>query len=253
MLRTTFLCVIYLGYLAAGFTAPFVVALGYVWVDAFRPQDVAYFLLNQFPIAAVIGGTAVGSYFLMDRRFAPRMNAVTVLQCTMAVWCTVTMIWAVGGAGAWQKWDWATKTVIFSAFLPFVFRSLAHIEAFVQTYLFALAATFIPFGLKTMLGGDGYGRDLGLASGNSGLAEGGLLSTACLMVIPLAIYLARHTSLLPRWKITTLGYWGLAALALATATGTFQRSAVIGMVVLFLVMLAAADTKLCTPPLARWS
>lgn len=244
MLRTAFLSAIYLGYLAAGFTAPFVVALGYVWVDAFRPQDVAYFLLNQFPIAAVIGAAAIGTYLVMDRRYPPRPNAVTALQVAMAIWCTVTMIWAVGGEGAWQKWDWATKTVIFSAFLPFVFRSRAQIEAFVQTYLFAMAANFIPFGLKTLIAGGGYGRNLGLASGNSGLGEGGLLSTACLMVIPLAMYLARYTYLLPRWKITAFGYWGLAVLALATAVGTFQRSALIGLVVMALFMIAGSRHKI---------
>ncbi len=46
MLRSLWLFAIYIGFLGIGTTAPFVLVLGYVWVDTFRPQDVAYVLLN---------------------------------------------------------------------------------------------------------------------------------------------------------------------------------------------------------------
>jgi len=244
MLRTLFLIGIYFSYLSLGIAAPFVATLGYVWVDAFRPQDVAYFILNQFPIALVMGLTAVGTYIMMDRRHPPPLNAISILVALMGAWCTVTMTWAVGGEGAWVKWDWATKTVLFSAFLPFVIRSHIQIEAFIQTYVLALAANFIPFGLKVFLSGGGYGRNLGLVGGNSGLAEGGLLSTACLMVVPVLLFLARNSVIAPRWKITPLAYWGLAALALATAMGTFQRSALVGLVVMGAAMIVSSRHKI---------
>lgn len=244
MLRTLFLIGIYVSYMSMGVAAPFVATLGYVWVDAFRPQDVAYFILNQFPVALVMGALALGTYMMMDRRHPPPMNAITLLVATMALWCTITMLWAVGGEGAWIKWDWATKTVIFSAFLPFVIRSHVQIEAFVQTYVLALAANFIPFGIKVFISGGGYGRNLGLVGGNAGLAEGGLLSTACLMVIPVLLWLARHSTIVPKWKITPFAYWGLAALALATATGTFQRSALIGLVAMGVAMIVSSRHKL---------
>lgn len=244
MLRTLFLIGIYCSYLGLGVGAPFVATLGYVWFDAFRPQDVAYYILNQIPGALIMGAAALGSYVMLDRRHPPPLNAITILVGTMALWTTITMMWAVGGQGAWMKWDWATKTVIFSAFLPYVIRSHIQIEAFVQTYLLALAANYIPFGIKVFFSGGGYGRNLGLVSGNTGLAEGGLLSTACLMVIPVALYLARNTVIIPKSRFTPLAYWGLAALALATALGTFQRSALIGLVAMGAVMIASSRHKL---------
>ena len=154
------------------------------------------------------------------------------------------MTWAEVPAPAWDKWDWAFKTVMFSAFIPLVIRSRVQIEAFAQTYVFSLAANFIPFGLKTLVSGGGYGHNLGLDSGNSNLAEGGLLSTICLMAIPLALHLARHTQLLPRSRLVALGYAGLAGLALVTAIGTFERSALIGLVVMGVYMFTRSRHKL---------
>ena len=144
----------------------------------------------------------------------------------------MTMIWAQAPASAWEKWDWAFKTVAFATFIPLVIRSRVQIEAFAQTYVFSLAANFIPFGIKTLISGGGYGTNLGLAQGNTGLAEGGLLSTVCLMAVPLALFLSKHSQLIPRMKVMPLVYWFIAGLAIVTAIGTYERSALIGLVVL---------------------
>ena len=162
----------------------------------------------------------------------------------MGVWVTVTMLWAEVRTQGWIKWDWAFKTIMFSAFVPLVIRSRTQIEAFAQTYVFSLAANFVPFGLKVMISGGGYGRNLGLENGNANLAEGGHLSTACLMAIPVALFLGRNTQLLPRSRWVMLGYVGLAGLALLTALGTYERSALVGLVALGLYMFMRSRNKL---------
>lgn len=232
MLRSLLLLGVYFAFLGGGIIAPFILTLGYVWVDTFRPQEVAYLFLNQFPVAMVMGAAAIGAYLVMDRKYPPRFSVLAALQLGMAVWITLTTSWAEVPDAAWLKWDWASKTILFSAFVPLVIRSRVQIEAYVQTYLFALAANIIPFGLKTLISGGGYGRNLGLLEGNSGLAEGGYLSTLCLMAVPFALALGRHTLLLPSGKLTRVAYFGLAGLAMVTAIGTFERSALVGLVVL---------------------
>lgn len=71
MLRSLWLFAIYIGFLGIGTTAPFVLVLGYVWVDTFRPQDVAYVLLNELPVALVMGAGAIAAYVALDRRSPP--------------------------------------------------------------------------------------------------------------------------------------------------------------------------------------
>ena len=243
MLRSLWLLCVYISFIGLGSQAPFVLTLGYVWVDTFQPQNVAFILLNQFPVALVMGAGAFLAYFAMDRRSPPRMSFETGAQLFMAFWMTVTCIGAPAGEFAWSKWDWAFKSMLFAAFVPYSIRSRIQLEAFAQTYVFSLAANFIPFGIKTLMSGGGYGINLGLQGGNSGLAEGGCLSTVCLMAVPLAIYAGRHSLLMPKLKVMPLAYFGIALLAVVTAIGTYERSALIGVAVLGLYMFMRAKRK----------
>ena len=236
MLRSLWLLFLYVSFLGISTNAPFVATLGYVWVDTFRPQDVAYIVLNQIPVALVMGAAALGLYLLLDRRSPPRLSLETGLQIALVIWVNVTMLWAQVPAAALEKWDWAFKTLAFAAFVPLVIRSRVQIEAFAQTYVFSLAANFVPFGLKTLISGGGYGTNLGLAQGNTGLAEGGLLSTVCLMAVPLAVYLSRHSQLIPRTIVVSVAYWFMAGLAIVTAIGTYERSALVGIIILAIYM-----------------
>jgi len=243
MLRSLWLSCVYLAFLGLGTAAPFVMVLGYVWVDTFRPQDVTYLFLNQIPVALVMGASAILAYVALDRRSPPPPMASHFLIVVMAVWVTTTMLWAVAPNEAWVKWDWAFKAIIFAAFIPLVIRSRIQIEAFIQVYVLSLAANFLTFGAKTLLSGGGYGTNLGLLQGNGGLAEGGFLSTVCLMVAPLALFLAKHATLVPRRRIVSLGYMGMALLATLTAVGTYQRSALIGLLVLGAFMIVKTRHK----------
>jgi putative inorganic carbon (HCO3(-)) transporter len=243
VLRSIWLLFVYVSFLGLSTSAPFVATLGYVWVDTFQPQTVAYIILNEVPVAMIMGLIALAGYFLLDRRSPPRLTMQTMLQVSMAIWVTVTLLWAQVPAAAWVKWDWAFKTIAFATFIPYVIRSRVQIEAFAQTYVFSLAANFVPYGLKVLISGGGYGINLGLQSGNGGLAEGGLLSTSCLMAVPLAIFLASHSQLIPKLKVLPLAYWGIAGLAVVTAVGTYERSALIGLVVLGIYMWARTKHK----------
>nr|WP_294517403.1 putative O-glycosylation ligase, exosortase A system-associated [uncultured Rhodopila sp.] len=242
-MRSVWLLSLYLAFIVMGASAPFVTTLGYVWVDTFRPQEVAYLILNQIPVALIMGIAAVGSYMVLDRRSPPRFSLETGLVVLMALWVTLTLTWAEVPDAAWGKWSTVFKTLIFAAFVPYVIRSRIQIEAFAQTYVLSLAANFIPFGIKTMISGGGYGSNLGLQQGNSGLSEGGLLSTVCLMAVPLAIYLSNYSLLIPRLKLSGWGYRGIAGLAIMTAIGTYERSALIGLIALGAIMWVRSKNK----------
>jgi putative inorganic carbon (HCO3(-)) transporter len=243
MLRSIWLVFVYIAFLGLGAYAPFILSLGYVWVDTFRPQEVAYFVLNQLPVAFIMGAAAVGSYLVFDRRSPPRLTLAGLIPAMMAVWCTVTMSWAVAAESGWTKWDWAFKTLAFAAFLPYVMRSRVQIEAMAQVFLFALAANIIPFGMKTLISGGGYGQNLGLGEGNYGLGEGGQLSTFCLMAVPIAYFLSKHAQLIPKHWTVKCAYLGIVVLSVVTALGTFERSALIGAGVLGIYMFMRSRQK----------
>jgi probable O-glycosylation ligase (exosortase A-associated) len=245
MLRSAYVIVIYLAFLILGLSAPFVFSLGYVWVDTFSPQTVATQVLPLFPVSLVMAAAAIGGYVILDRKSPPPLSLNTVLVLLLAIWVTLsTFSWAVVPAMAEAKWNVAIKTILFSAFLPFVFRSRTHFEAFLQVYLFSLTVQFVPFGLKTLISGGGYGRNLGVLEGNTPLSEGATLATVTLMLVPIVLYLIKHGTLLPKSRITTIMYVGLMVLAVAASIGTYERTALVGFGVIGIFVWLRSKRKI---------
>jgi putative inorganic carbon (hco3(-)) transporter len=60
-----FLTAVFLIFIGLGLYAPFVFTVGYAWVDTFRPQDIAFVILNQAPVAMIMGVGALIGYFTM--------------------------------------------------------------------------------------------------------------------------------------------------------------------------------------------
>jgi probable O-glycosylation ligase (exosortase A-associated) len=202
--------------------------------------------MNEIPVAMIMGTLAVVLTLTLDRRDPPRLTLITVLQLTLALWVTVTTIFAAFPADAWSKWDWAFKTIMFSAFIPLSIRSRVQIEAFLQVYTLSLAANLIPFGAKAALSGGGYGVNFGLATGNSGLAEGSTLATVSVMTIPIYLYLRQHSILAPKAFWFRSVYLGLAALSGLTALGTFERTGLVGLVALGAALFVKSSKKILT-------
>lgn len=242
-MRDLLLILVFLAYLSVGALVPFCAALGYVWVDTFYPQAVSYGLLSYVPVSLTMAVVAVGSYALLDRRAMPILGAHFWLTLAMTVWVTLSCTWAVVPDFAWAKWNWASKTIAFSAFIPFFFRSRLQIEAFILTWLFAAIIHIVPVGLKTLYAGGGYGYTLGVISGNSLLSEGSTLSTVCAMFVPLLLWVRRYSLLVPE-RLRTPGSLGYAALAVAASLGTFARTALVAFGVSAIGMLLRSRHKI---------
>jgi probable O-glycosylation ligase (exosortase A-associated) len=228
--RELYLTLVYCSFFVVGLTAPFVFSLGYVWVDIFYPQALSD-VLGSFPVAAAIGAAAFFGYVFADRR-APHFSTHTALTLIMAAWVTITLLWAEAPVLAYDKWNWAFKTVAFSAFLPFVFRSRVQIEAFILVFFLAAMAYVFPVAVKTLISGAGYGRRIGLVNTNSGLSESSALAALSLAIIPLALFLREHSVLIPRFRLRGAVFLGFCFLGIFSAIGTFARTAVVGFVVL---------------------
>lgn len=244
-MRDLLILLMFLAYLSVGAIVPFVGALGYVWVDTFYPQAVSYGILSHIPVSLIMAIVAIGAYMAADRRDPPKPGIHLALTVGMFIWVTLTCFWAVAPDFAWGKWNWASKTIIFSAFIPFFFRSRVQIEAFLLTWVFAAAVHIIPVGLKTMYSGGGYDINLGVVAGNALLSEGSTLSTVCVMFIPLLLWFRRHSILLPE-QLRSPVCLGYAVTGGAAALGTFARTALVAFGVLTIGLLMRSRRKILT-------
>jgi putative inorganic carbon (HCO3(-)) transporter len=238
-----YVVLVYLGVLGIGCFAPFVLCLGYIWVDTSYPQDLSRFFFGQ-PVALIMGSAAIGFYLLFDRRSPPRLTVTWALMFVMALWVTLTTTWAVDPIAAWGKWDWAFKTVLFSALIPFMVRSRIQIEALIQVFLFSASIAIIPYGAKGLISGGVYGNALSPLRSNYGLGEGSTLAVASVMFIPFAFYLRRYSLLIEQQKWRTPLYICYVIACVSAAIATFARTAIIGFAALAAVMWLQSRHKL---------
>jgi probable O-glycosylation ligase (exosortase A-associated) len=242
-MRSLVLTLLYLFFLIAGCSAAFVLALGYIWVDLFSPQQVSFAIIDQLPLSMIIGTTALMFYLLFDRRHPPRFGLGLSLIMLWAIWITLTTLWAAMPAAAWVKWNWAIKTVVFAGFLPFLIRSRVQIEAMIVTILLSLSGTIIAGGLRTLQTGGGYQLKLGLTEGNSGLAEGSTLATVSVAIIPLILHVRRWSVVLPQSLFTDCFWFGLILACILTALGSYERTGFVALAVLALCLWLPSKHK----------
>lgn len=227
-----------------GFTAAFAAALGFVWVDIVKPQQLAYSIINDLPLSLVAALTTLFLFAAKDKKFAPKFGAILVLIALLTVWITFTASLSDFPTRAWAKWDWASKVLIFAILIPYIFRSRVQIEAFILVLVFAASTIFFSAGIKTLLGSGGYGVLAIMGSGNTGLAESSTLALVCVMLIPLVVFVMRHSLLLPKSKLMTGLFVGIIITALAAVIGTSARTGVIAVVVLCVLSILKSKKKL---------
>jgi len=242
-LRDLYIALVYASFFVVGPTTPFVFSLGYLWVDTFYPQYVSP-ALAEIPTSMVMGMAAIGSYIVLDRRSPPHLSFHTVLSLIFAGWVTLTCTWAEVPDLAWGKWDWAFKVIIFATFLTLVLRSRVQIEAFLQVFLFAACVHIMTLGIKTMISGSAYGRQLAAFGGGAGLTESSYLAAASIAFIPIILFLRKHSILIPKSRLRDVGYLGLIVIAIFCAIGTYARTALVGFAVVGVFLWLQSKRKI---------
>jgi putative inorganic carbon (HCO3(-)) transporter len=227
-----------------GFSYSFVAGLAYVWIDIVKPQDLAYSIINTLPVSMIASVVTLLS-FLAERDKKPfKFTAVMFLLCFFGAWMTFTAFNADPRILPWVKWDWAFKVMVFTVFIPMIFRSRVHLEALILTILFSVATVSFSAGVKTALGSGGYGVLAIMGGGNAGLSESSTLAAICVMQLPLLHYVYNHSILFPgnRW-------FKLLVLLIATSTilaiiGTSARTGLIASGVLMALYFLRSKRKL---------
>ncbi|WP_267876293.1 putative O-glycosylation ligase, exosortase A system-associated [Massilia sp. AB1] len=243
-MQSLYLTAVFFSLLFMGFSAAFAAALGFVWVDVVKPQQLAYAIISGWPLNLVAALTMLGLYFVKDRKDPPRFGGLLWLLALFTVWITLTTMMSPIPERAWLKWDWAFKVMLFALFIPFVFRSRIQIEAFILVFIFSAATIFASTGVKTLLGSGGYGVLAVMGGGNSGLAEGSTLAVVCAMLVPMVIYVMRHNLLFPKNLFTRCLFLGVILTAVATIIGTSARTGIVAIGMLGLILVLKSKKKL---------
>ena len=225
------------GLLALGIRRPFLYVLAYVYVDTVSPQRLSYFLLNSIPLSLIIALLAMGGWAIADRKDQLGFSVRQALLLVLLAYAGVTTLYADFPVDALEKWDSAWKTIVFAVFLPFTLRTKLRIEAVLLFLTLSAASIVIVGGIKTALGGGGYGVLNLMVDNNSGLYESSTISTVAIALIPIILWLARFgTIFAPDWRVK--GFAGALIFAcLLMPIGTEARTGLVCIALLGVLTL----------------
>jgi probable O-glycosylation ligase (exosortase A-associated) len=228
--------------LLLGLKRPFLFILGYIYIDIVSPQRLSYFLLNSLPVSLMMFALAILGWLVTDKKDDVRIAPRQLLMGLLLVYCGLTTFYfAEFQQEALEKWDWVWKSMIFAMFLPLTLRTKLRIESVLLFMALSLAAIVIGAGIKTALGGSGYGSFAMMIDDNSGLYEDSTLATVAIAMIPVILYFSKWSTIFPSdWRVKTFCY-ALILASLLVPIGTQARTGLVCAA--FLALLLWRDTN----------
>jgi len=192
MMREAFFFGFLLAILLMALKRPYLLVLTFCYVDIVAPQRLSYFLLNKLPVSLIMFALAIGGWVVADNKKGMRGDYLQLVLLVLLIYCGITTLNADFPAEALEKWSWVWKALLWSMFLPLVLRTRLRMEALALVMVLSAGTLAISGGLKTAVGGGGYGSLQLLLADNSGLFEGSIFSTVAIAIIPLILWLARY-------------------------------------------------------------
>ncbi len=231
------------GLLVLGLRRPFIWVLAYCYVDIVSPQKISYFLLASIPVSLIVFIAAFGGWLFIDNKSNMRFTFRQALILLLLFYCGISTLTADFPVEAAAKWGWVWKALIFALFLPLTLRTRLRIEATALIMALSAAGIIICGGIKTALGGGGYGMLKLFVNDNTGLYEGSTLSMVAVATIPLIVWLARYGTIFPKSKYVTLFSAALVFACLLIPVGTQTRTGLLCIGVLGILSLRSVKRR----------
>jgi probable O-glycosylation ligase (exosortase A-associated) len=230
-------------FLLFGLKRPFLWVCLYLYVDILAPQKMGYGPITSVPVSLIAFAAAFGGWLVLDRKTRPTFTLRQAIMLFLLVWAWFTMQGAQFPVEASEKWDWVWKTLVFAIFLPFTVTTRLRFEAAALVMVLTAGAIIISGGIKTVLGGGGYGTLAFFINDNSGIYESSTISTVAIAIIPLLYWFTRHGTVFPPSLPVKLFALGLTGACLLIPIGTEARTGLVCIAMLGLLVLRESKHK----------
>lgn len=227
-----------------GLRHPLIAFGGYMWADIVAPQYIVSGFAGSIPYSNVLAVITLLSLGINRKRLTrPTSIYVFVTLIVFLYWTTVTHSWAQFPYQALFKLEWITKSLGFMLVTLIIVNSKQTIEYFIMIFTACTAYFSFSAGIKTLAGGGGYGAALVHASTNNGLAESSTLAGVSVACLPFLLFFSRHSSIFPRTPYFILGCYVSIFIFVVAVFGTFARTGLVCLFVLFMFAFAMSKRK----------
>lgn len=235
----------FIGYiLMLGIRRPFLWVLLYVYIDILAPQRIGYSIITDIPVSLIAFGAAFGGWILLDRKEGARFTIRQALMLLFLGWCWFTLQGSAFPESANLKWDWVWKALLFAIFLPLTVTTRLRLEALALTVMLTVSCIVISTGMKTVMGGGGYGSIRFFVDNNSGIYESSTLAAVAIGMIPMIVWFMRYGTIFrPHWSVTVFGV-ALIFSSLLIPIGTEARTGLLCIAALGVLLLRFTEKRL---------
>ena len=243
-MRDLAIVVILFGLIGLGFARPWLMTFAYLYADLMQPQRLSYYA-GEVSVSLILAILAV-IMFLADKHKNPRFGFMQGLLIVFIGWFTFTSYNAIiQDQTVWQKWDPSWKSVLFGGvFLPLVLSTRRRIESTIVLTTLAVSLVAVGGGLKTAMGGGGYGELRLIVDVNKGIYESSTISTLAVATIPFILYLYAHSPLVGRTRWMRALALFLVACDLLIVVGTAARTGLVCAFIMAFMLFWRARRKL---------
>ncbi len=210
----------------------------WVWVALLSPNELLYGFLGGVPFNKIVALSTFVTMLVSREKKAFYLDATLVLLLCLAG--TATISWSTGlvsGPDVDDLYQKLIKEVVLAFIITGVMTTRHRVDLLVFTVVASLAFLAVKEGLISILTAGGH-KILGSGS----IGDNNALATALLMVIPLAIYLARYSAV----RAVRTGWLVVAGLSVVTVVMTFSRGGFMGMLLLGAFYIKNSRNKLAS-------
>ncbi|KKC27409.1 putative O-glycosylation ligase, exosortase A system-associated [Sphingomonas sp. SRS2] len=227
-----------------GFRRPFLFLCTYIYVDIVSPQRISYYLLSSIPVSLIFFAASFLGWAINDDKALSKPTPRQIILILLLLYSGFTTLTAAHPDAAWEKWDWVWKAMIFAIFMPMALYTRVRIEGILLVMLVCLSSIALVGGAKTLAGGGGYGTLNLMVANNSGMYESSTISAFSICSIPLILYMAKYSTIVPPTIFARLYWYGLAFACLLIPIGTQTRTGLLCIVLMAFLELRAAKRRM---------
>lgn len=210
---------------------------GWFWISFMNPHRLVYGPASDLPFAAIFAGVTILSFlFGKDKKSIP-LNAVTILIMAIALWITLSSVYALVPDWSWYYWDRYIKIMMMTLAAVPILNTVVRIQGVIWVSVLSIGYFGVTGGIFTILTAGAhrvYGPPGSLIADNNHLA------LALLMTVPFLRYLQLQTG--SRLVRNVL----LASMVLLTFSiiGSQSRGAFLGIIAMSLFLIAKSRHKI---------
>jgi probable O-glycosylation ligase (exosortase A-associated) len=235
------LLVLFLMLLSIPFTfkRPVVGVLTYAVFSLMNPHRITYGFAGSFPFVMIIAVVTLLATLVSKEKKKVPFTPLVIQLLIVIFWVTLTAVFALNQAGAWEEWNTVMKTMLIVVLTIAVTRTVNDAKALVLTVAVSLGFWGLKGGLWTIATGGSNGL---LGPPGTYIGDNNTLALAMVTSVPIIMAVASFAP--TKW--TKRAAIAVAILTGVSAIGSYSRGALLGGTAMALFLWLKSTSKVKT-------